>query len=291
MQYHPRLRQRERDEDADHVQRDERMRVAAEGDQEDAGEGAQADDSVRKRQTVALVHELPRYVAVARENRCEPREVGVRRVRREHQDEHRRRLHGIVRGTAIAEDAARELRHDGLPLARQDVVRLRKQRDAEKHRDRQRRHHQHRRRGVLCLRRPERRHAVRYRLHASHRRAPIGEGSQDEEHRQRRAVRSNGVRRHDRLNVTRDDAPDADADQPERRHDEEIGRNREDVAGLADTPQVADHQHHDESERQLDAVHVPLRKRRGDRGDAGRDADRNGQDVVDEKRCRGDQRR
>ena len=56
----PGLRERERDEHADHVERDQRVRVAAEDDEQQRGAAAEAEDPVREREPVALVHELPR---------------------------------------------------------------------------------------------------------------------------------------------------------------------------------------------------------------------------------------
>jgi hypothetical protein len=86
-------------------------------------------------------------------------------------------------------------------------------------------------------------------------------------------------------------APRADADQHQDRHDEEVGRDCEDPPRLPNAAQVAEHQHEHEPERQLHAVDVHLRKRGGDGGDAGRDADRDRQDVVDEQRRGRDERR
>ena len=81
-------------------------------------------------------------------------------------------------------------------------------------------------------------------------------------------------------------APDADRDQRQDRHDEEVGRHREDPARFANAAEVAEHQHEDEPERHLHPVDVPLRKRRGDRRDAGRDAHGDGEDVVDQAATR-----
>ena len=106
---HARLRQRERDEHADHVERQQALRVAVERDDQDRREHRQHEDAVREREAVALVHELPRQVPVARDDRRQPREVGVRRVGREHEDQHRRGLQQVVDG-AVAEDRAPELR-------------------------------------------------------------------------------------------------------------------------------------------------------------------------------------
>ena len=92
MHHHPALRQRERYEHPDHVERDQGVRVAAEHDEQRAGQHAQDQDAVRKRQPIALIHELARKKSIARDDRRQPREVCVRSVRGEDQNEHRRRL-------------------------------------------------------------------------------------------------------------------------------------------------------------------------------------------------------
>ena len=77
----------------------------------------------------------------------------------------------------------------------------------------------------------------------------------------------------------------------QRGDNEEVRRDREDAARLADASQVPDHQQRDESERQLHAVDVPVGECRCERRDARRDADRHRQDVVDQQRAGGDERR
>ena len=114
VDHHARLRQGERDEDANHVERQQRLRVAAEHDDEDRREGREHQDAVREGEPVALVHELARQIAVARHDRGEPREVGVRRVRREDEDERRARLEQVVEDVRSAEDRPAQLRHSRL---------------------------------------------------------------------------------------------------------------------------------------------------------------------------------
>ena len=64
--------------------------------------------------------------------------------------------------------------------------------------------------------------------------------------------------------------------------EEEVRGQREDAARLADAAQVADGDQHEEDERQPDAAgRATSGKRRGDRRDAGGDADGDGQDVVE----------
>ena len=59
-------------------------------------EHAQDQDAVREREAVALVHELARQEPIARDDRRQPREVRVRGVGGQHQDQHRRGLHRVV---------------------------------------------------------------------------------------------------------------------------------------------------------------------------------------------------
>ncbi len=83
---HARLRQREREEHADGVQRDERVGLAAEGDDQRAGGGGEHDDAVGEHEPVAPVGELSRQVAVVGDDRREAREVRVGGVGREGED-------------------------------------------------------------------------------------------------------------------------------------------------------------------------------------------------------------
>src|SRR6185295_40974 len=68
VDHHAGLGEGERYEHADHVERDERMRVAAEYDEQQAGEQAESDDAVGKSETIALIHELARQIAIPRQN-------------------------------------------------------------------------------------------------------------------------------------------------------------------------------------------------------------------------------
>ncbi len=125
MNHHARLRDRERDKDADHVQRDERVGVAAEHHQQQAGERAENQDAVGEGQAVALVHELAGQKAVAGDDGGQAREVGIRRVGRQDQDQHRGCLDAVVEDVAPAEDGARHLRDHGLMLGGNHGVCLR----------------------------------------------------------------------------------------------------------------------------------------------------------------------
>ena len=83
------------------------------------------------------------------------------------------------------------------------------------------------------------------------------------------------------------------ADQHREDHDVDVGRHREDPARLLDPAQVRDRDERDEEQRDLDAVvgEISQRRDREDRGDAGGDRHRDGEDVVDEQRRAGDERR
>ena len=85
-----------------------------------------------------------------------------------------------------------------------------------------------------------------------------------------------------------DDLPRAHADHQEGAPDEEIGRDREDVPGLAQASQVRDRDERHHGERDDDGPWLEG----GDRGDdllAGRrDRDRDRQDIVDQERRRRD---
>ena len=65
MNNHAALRQGEREEHADHVERDQCVGVAREDDNQECGKCAEAQNAVRKRQSITLVHELARQVAIA----------------------------------------------------------------------------------------------------------------------------------------------------------------------------------------------------------------------------------
>ena len=110
--HHPHLRDRERGEDADHVEVDEAVGVRLVDDEQCRGGRGEHEHPVREDEAVAEVRELPRREAVAGEQRREPREALERRVRREDQDEQRRRLHDVVHEAAERsrlEDGPRDL--------------------------------------------------------------------------------------------------------------------------------------------------------------------------------------
>src|SRR3989304_5463643 len=111
---------------------------------------AQDRDAGGEDETVALVRELPGHEAIAGQDRREPREVGIRGVGGEEQNEHGRRLHREVEDPG-AEPPPRDLRHERLVPPGNDAEVVREVGDAEKHRDRDHPAPGHERRGVPPL--------------------------------------------------------------------------------------------------------------------------------------------
>ena len=72
----PRLRQGDRGEDADGVQRDERLDPPAERGEHDDREDREGDDPGAEREPLAAEREPAGHEPVAREERRQPREVG-----------------------------------------------------------------------------------------------------------------------------------------------------------------------------------------------------------------------
>ena len=120
VHHHPRLRQREADEHADRVERDQRARFPRNSQTRSIATRASSDDPVGEREPVAARRELAGHVASSRGAR-QPRKVGERGVRREHEDREGRVLQREVE-RAAAEDMAAELREHRLRRGRHDVV-------------------------------------------------------------------------------------------------------------------------------------------------------------------------
>ena len=88
---HAGLRQGERQEHADGVERDQGGDAGLEEDDQQAGDQSQRHDAPREDQPAAPVGELPRQETVAGVQRAQPGKVGKRRVGRHDQDERGRR--------------------------------------------------------------------------------------------------------------------------------------------------------------------------------------------------------
>ena len=139
--------------------------------------------------------------------------------------------------------------------------------DADEQDGQQRGHVRQRRRRVLRFRWLEGGHAGRDGLGAGQRHGAGREGSQEEDERQR----LEGPLRllQDLVGVAaalaEDDDPERpDRDHEQRREDEQVGRDGEDVAGLAQATQVADG---DEADRAHPDDHAPIREHREGRDD------------------------
>ena len=117
MAHHAELRQRERGEHADGVERDQRVGEAAERDDQQRGGAGEHEHAVREHQPVAPVGQLAGQIAVAGDDRRQPREVGVGGVRREGQDRRGRELEDHVQGP-VAEHEQAHLGEHRLLVAR-----------------------------------------------------------------------------------------------------------------------------------------------------------------------------
>ncbi|MFT3853954.1 MAG: hypothetical protein QM733_14605 [Ilumatobacteraceae bacterium] len=295
---HPGLAEREAGEHAERVQRDQLGDVAVEDDDQDPGDDGQEDHAVGEHQPVAAVGELPREETVLGDDRRQPREVGVGRVRRQDQDRERRDLHDPEQHALAAVDVLGHQRDAGRVVLAAHRVQLGGQhRDADEARAEDRAHPHQRVRGVLRLRLLERRHAVADRLDARQRHRAGREAAQQHQQRQGAGALGQlgglgaGVCRVDRAEVADEDADEADDDQQDQRADVDVRRRGEQRAGLLEAAQVGDG--HRDDAQQADR-HGPLRveaDRGADRQHATGDADGDGEDVVDEQRRAGDERR
>ena len=111
---HARLAQRERDEHADGVERDQPRDLGLEADHEHDRERGEDDDAVGEGQPVAAGVQLAGQVAVLREDRAEHREAVERGVRGQHQDQRRHDDDEEEPGPERREHGLRELGDHGL---------------------------------------------------------------------------------------------------------------------------------------------------------------------------------
>ena len=225
--HHPCLREREGGEDPDHVEVDEAVGVRLVDDEQRRRGRGEHEHPVREDEPVAEVRELPRREAIPREQRREPREALERGVGREHEDEQRRPLDGVVHEAAEGarrEDGARDLGDDRVGRARHRVDVHREIRDAEEHRDRDRPEHGERRRGVLPLRVPEGVDAVRDRLHAREGGRAGRERAQEDEDGDHAGPGRQRVGNDRRLQMPGQVLDEPDRDEDEDRGDERVRR-------------------------------------------------------------------
>ena len=113
MPDHAGLRERERGEDSERVQRDHARDARTEDDDHDARGGSERDDPVREHEAMTTLRQLARHERVAGVEAREPREIGERRVGREDQDQCRgdsqRKVKGCCARQKLRDQAERGL--------------------------------------------------------------------------------------------------------------------------------------------------------------------------------------
>ena len=295
----PALRQRERREHADRVERDQRVGDAAERDEQRGRRAGQHDDAVREHEPVAAVRELARQVAVLGDDRREAREAVVRGVRGEHQDRRGRELQeheerpvaehrpgraarspcGRGSGTAASWCASTETPKNSVPSSTPIHTSV-----------------------VAAFFDSGRRNAGTPFEIAS---TPVSATAPDEKPFSRRKSAERAAdSRASRRTLRRRTAPGrcrrrTTATSPyddQRAEDQhvDVGRDGEDAARLLDPAHVQQRDQHDERRRRARTRCVGEARELGDRddrGDAGRDRHRDGEHVVDHQRRAGDERR
>ena len=110
---HAGLREREADEHADGVERDELGDLGAGDDDEDPGGAGQGDDAVGEHEAVAALGELAGQEAVAGLEAGQAGEVGEAGVGGQHQDEHRGGLQRVDEHLAERARCRRRPRRSG----------------------------------------------------------------------------------------------------------------------------------------------------------------------------------
>ena len=135
----------------------------------------------------------------------------------------------------------------------------------------------------------ERADAVRHGLHPGHRRAAGGEGPKQQPQAHRLGRAADRRRRHHRLRMAGRDIHQPPGDQAEEAGEKSVGRQREQQPGLAGAAQIGQRHQGEDAEAQLQRPRMQRRHRRGERADAGRDADRDVQHIVDHQRRGGEQ--
>src|SRR6185312_5826180 len=121
MNDHAGLAKRESKENADCIERDQRVDTAAFDDDEERRKHSEQENPVAENKLVSQAGELLREKGVARQNRGEAREIGEARVRRQHENQRCRDLRkevGERKRPRLAEDRSRDLVDDcrGCPL-------------------------------------------------------------------------------------------------------------------------------------------------------------------------------
>ncbi len=184
---HPGLADREVDEHADGVERDQEVRLALEQHDQGGGDRGQDDDPVAEREAVAAERELAGHEAIDGQDREQPRERVEAGVRGQDEEERRESLEQEERDRAGAVDLARDLADHRLLLGLVDVGDPevdRQERQADEQHPEQAGHDRQGRRRVLRLRRLERRDAGRDRLGPGQGHGPGRERAQEQDQRQ-----------------------------------------------------------------------------------------------------------
>jgi hypothetical protein len=234
-------------------------------------------------------------VAIPRQDRQQAWERVEAGVGRQEQDEGREGLEQVEHD-AVAIDSTGDLRDDGLTLREfhvGDPEVDRQERDTDEQDRQQGRHVSQRGRRVLRFGRLERRYTGRDRLRAGQRDRPGGEGPQQEdegEWLERPSDLLDDLRLVARAFAQDDDPERSDGDHQEGGEDEQVGRDREDVARLAQPPEVADGDQADRPHPDVDPPVDECRDRRGDLLDRRGGRNRHRQDIVDQQGRCSDQR-
>ncbi len=259
---HAGLREGEADEDADRIERNERIYRGVERVQHADRHGGKDHDSPGKREPVAPERELARHALVLGQDGREAREgieTGVAGQEKDHggtdlqQDEQE----------AATEDRIAHLAEDGRPLRLRghDAVLHAHEGEPDEDRAEQHGHDDQRVGGVLGLGRLERGDAVGDGLDAGKGHRAAGEGlEQQQDGEGLRALIFGEQRRAQMMRGTGGRVDQADADGQQGHSHEEVSGYGEDVARFPDAPQVGRRDQDDDQSAQFDLVRRDYRE-------------------------------
>ena len=228
-----------------------------------------------------------------RQDRAQPREAGERGVRRQNQDQHGGGLNREI-DRPVAEHRVRDLGNHAFFFRRLNVERAGDHRDADEKRRQDRGEHDQREAGVARFGLPERGDAVAHGFDTRHRRATGRKRAQEKKDEGELCqVGRAGFGRRERMERDRamTGLPQTGRDQREHDGDESIGGKGEHGGRFAHAAKIGPGHERDGEQAQHDRVGQKRGKRRSNRAHPGRDADRNRQHVIDQKRRRRDQPR
>ena len=229
--------------------------------------------------------------------RAEAGKIGEGSVSREREDQ-QDGTDGDVVEPPSAHDRRSELGEDALVagavgIRRADVVEAAERGDAGEKNEEQGDDDGEGAAGVFRGRFAERHDAVADGFDAGHGGAAAGEDAEE----QPEAGGGDGGRklgRRDdggRMSMAGDGVEEADGNDNEQRTDEQIGRDEEDDAGIADAAHVDEGEQQQNKQADLECVRLEGGYGGNERADAGGDPDRCGEDVVDHERRSGEQTR